>query len=87
MGAEVRCTFLIPVQCSGFPSYSVREGGLPFPFQAARAINLDLSQWFASVIFPRYFLNSFDAVFEDFIFLTNVPPIVSSILFQVFFFH
>ena len=64
VGAEVRCTFLNPVQCSGFPSYSVREGGLPFPFQAAWATDLHLGQWFACVVFPRYFLNSLDAVFE-----------------------
>ena len=87
MGAEVRCTFLNPVQCSGFPSYSVREGGLPFPFQAARATDLHLGQWFACVILFRYFLNPLDAMFEDFVFLADVPPIISSILFQVFFFH
>jgi hypothetical protein len=26
-------------------------------------------------------------MFEDFVFLTDVPPVVSSILFQGFFFH
>ena len=87
VGAEVSSTFLNPIQCSGFPPYSIRKGGLPFPFQAARTADLHLGQWFACVIFPRYFLDPLDAMFEDFVFLADVPPIISSILFQVFFFH
>ena len=84
---QVGRTFLDPIQCSGFPPNSIREGGLPFPFKAARTANFNLGQWFACVLFPRYFLYPLNAMFENFALLTNVPPIISSILFQVFFFH
>ena len=87
VGTKVGSTFLNPIQGSGFPPNSIREGGLPFPFQAARTTNFNLGQWFACVIFSRYFLYPLDAMFEDLVFLANVPPVISSILFQVFFFH
>ena len=57
---------------------------MPYPFEAARTTDLDSSQWFARIIFSCYFFYPFDAMFENLILLTNVPPVVSSILFQVF---
>ena len=72
VGTKVGSTFLNPIQNSGFPPNSNREGGLPFPFQAARATDLNLGQWFACVIFSRYFLYPLDAMFEDFVFLDEI---------------
>jgi hypothetical protein len=86
VGTKVGRTFLDPIQCSGFPPYSIGKGGLPFPLKAARTADFNLGQWLACVIFPRYFIHPLDAMFEDFVLLADVPPVVSSVLFQVFFF-
>jgi len=49
--------------------------------------DFDFSQWFTRIVFSRYFLYPFDAMFENLILPANVPPIVTSNLFQVFLFH
>ena len=58
---------------------------MPCPFEAARTIDFDFSQWFARIILSCNFLYPFDAMFEDFILPTNVSPVILSILFLVFF--
>jgi len=57
---------------------------MPCPFETARTIDFDFSQWFARIIFSCYFFNPFDAMFENLILPANVPPVISSTLFQVF---
>ena len=49
---------------------------LPCPLEAARAADLDFSQWFARIVFPRYFLYPFDAMFENLILPANIPPVL-----------
>ena len=56
---------------------------MPCPFEAARTIGFDFSQWFARIIFSCYFFYPFDTMFEDLILPANVPPVISSTLFQV----
>ena len=51
---------------------------MPCPFEAARTIDFDFSQWFARIILSCYFLYPFDAMFEDLI----LPSYVSSVIWQ-----
>jgi len=60
---------------------------LPCPLEAALTADFNFSQWFARIVFSRYFLYPFDAMFENLILPANVPPIVRSALFQVFLLH
>jgi len=60
---------------------------LPCPFKATRAADFDFSQWFARIVFSRYFLFPFDEVFENLILPANIPPVIPSALFQVFLPH
>ena len=60
---------------------------LPCPLEAARAADFDLSQWFARIVFPRYFLYPFYAMFEDLILPFDIPSVVASALFQILFVH
>jgi len=87
VGTKVGRAFLDPIQCSSLLPFSEGGGGLPCPFRAARAADFNLSQWFTGIVFSRYFFNPFYAVFEDFVLLADIPPVVPTILFQVFFFH
>ena len=57
---------------------------MPCPFEAARTIDFDFSQWFARIILSCNFLYPFDAMFEDLILPSYVSPVISPILFQVF---
>ena len=75
------------IQSSVLASFPTPSGEAAYPFKAARTADFNLGQWLAYVVFSRYFFYPLDAMFEDFVFLANVPPVVSSILFQVFFFH
>ena len=61
-----------------------RAARLPCPFESAGAVNFDFGQWFARIVFPCNFLDSFDAMFEDLILASNISSIISPILFQVF---
>jgi len=56
---------------------------LPCPLEAARSADFDFSQWFARIVFPRYFLYPFYAMFEDLILPSNVASVVASALFQI----
>jgi len=56
---------------------------LPCPLKAARAADFDFSQWFARIVFPRYFFYPFYAMFEDLILPSNVPSVVASALFSL----
>jgi len=87
VGTKVGRVFLDPIQCSGFLPFSEVGGGLPCQFKDARAADFNLSQWFTGIVFCRYFFYPFYAVFEDFVLLAYIPPVLPSILFQVFFFH
>jgi len=60
---------------------------LPCPLKAARADDFDFSQWFARIVFPRYFFNPCYAMFEDLILPSNVPSVVASALFRIFLVH
>ena len=87
MGSEVFCAFLDPFRRPFFP-FLFGPGGsvfLPCPLEAARAADFDFSQWFARIVFPRYFLDLFNAMFEDLILPSNVPSVVASALFEVLF--
>jgi len=57
---------------------------MPCPFEDARTTDFDFSQWFARIILSCYFLYPFDAMFDNLILPANVPPVISSTLFQVF---
>jgi len=57
---------------------------MPCPFEAARTTDFDFSQWCARLIFSCYFLYPLNTIFENLILSTNVPPVISSTLFQVF---
>jgi len=85
VGSEIFCTLLDPCHCPFFP-FLLGQGGsvfLPCPLEAARAADFDFSQWFARIVFPRYFLNPFYAMFEDLILPSNVPSVIASALFQI----
>ena len=56
---------------------------MPCPFEAAWTTDFDFSQWFARITFSCYFIYPFDAMFENLILPANVPPVISSTLFQV----
>jgi len=56
---------------------------LPCPLEAARAADFDFSQWFAHIVFPRYFLYPFYAMFEDLILPSDIPSVVAFALFQI----
>ena len=51
------------------------------------AVDFDLSKWFARIVYPRYFLNPFFAMFEDLILSSNIPSVVASTLFQILLVH
>ena len=89
MGSKVCSTFLNPCQCSGFLPLFGYGGAVvsPYQFEAARTADFDFSQRFARIVFSRYFLYPFDAMFENLILPANIPPVVTSVLFQVFLLH
>jgi len=60
---------------------------LPCPLEAARAADFDFSQWIARIVFTRYFLYPFYAIFEDLILPSNVPSVVTSALLQILLVH
>ena len=60
------------------------RGALSCPFKTARAVDFDFGQWFARIVFPCDFLDSFNAMFKDLILPSYVSSVISPILFKVF---
>lgn len=89
MGLKLGCVavFFYPGYCPSVPRRLYFRGGyvfLPYQLESARAANFNFRQWFPGVIFSCDFGDPLDAVFEDLILPSDVSPVISPVLCQVF---